>query len=262
MTEVASPTAVLTDGHASGFARSVSRTESYEIGGCRLELMCDPHVFRPTLTTSVLTTQVLAEGIEGVTALDLGCGIGPISIVLAKSGARHVYSVDLMPRACELVQTNATLNGVADRITALHGDLFKPVEGKVFDLIVDDVSGVAASVARLSHWFPEQVPLGGSDGSVLAVSMLKDAEDYLAPGGRLFFPVLSLSNRRRILDTAQEIFGDRVRCLVTKHVPFSPELKANLPTLLELRDLGVIQFEQVRSRCFWTIEVYKATRAD
>lgn len=236
------------------------RGDAYEIGGRELLLMSDPEVFRPTLTTTLLTEHALDQDLQDVDALDLGCGSGPIAIALAKSGVRHAWAVDLMPRACELTARNAVLNGLADRITVLQGDLFEPVKGRVFDLIVDDVSGVAAKVARLSGWFPQQVPLGGADGSILTVKMLNVVRDYLAPRGSLFFPILSLSNRTRILSTAQSVFASALECVATKHVPFSPELRSHLSTLREMRERGLIHFEQIRSRCFWTLEIYKATR--
>lgn len=231
----------------------------WTVAGFDVLLHTDPAVFRPTVTTGLLTGEVLRAGVSGRTVLDLGCGSGPIAIALAKAGAAAVCASDLMPEACELTRRNAAANRVAARVEVLQGDLFAAVGDRRFDVIVDDVSGVAEEVAVVSSWFPPSVPLGGSDGTRLAVEMLRQSPRHLAPGGALWFPVLSLSNAPRIVAVAGEVYGDRVELVAAKLIPFSPELKDNLPTLSRLRDRGLISFEQVRSRLCWTLEIYRAT---
>jgi HemK-like putative methylase len=227
------------------------------VAGYDIALYTDPAVFKPTLTTSLLIEQVLLAGVVSRTVLDLGCGAGPIAIALALAGAKHVVASDLMPSACDLTRRNAAANQVSDKIEVVQGNLFAPVAGRKFDLIVDDVSGVAEDVARVSSWFPPSVPLGGSDGSTLAIDMLTNASEYLNDGGQLYFPVLSLSNSAAIVSAAKRVFGDQLTVVARKAIPFNHELRANLGTLTQLRKQGVIQFEQVRSRFFWTLEVYR-----
>ena len=230
------------------------------VAGHDISLQLTHRVFKPTLTTAILTEQATSVDLAGLTALDLGCGSGPIAVALALCGARHVYAVDIMDEACELSRINALVNGVADRVTVLQGDLFEAVGDSLFDVIVDDVSGVAEDVARLSTWFPDQVPTGGVDGTSLTIRMLQQSREHLARGGRLYFPVLSLSSAGRIVDVAEQIYGDRLARVATKQIPFNPELKNNLPQLRELRDAGLIDFHQIRSRAFWTLDIYRATR--
>ncbi|MHB8495655.1 MAG: methyltransferase [Casimicrobiaceae bacterium] len=229
-----------------------------DVAGKKVLLSTDPHLFRPTLTTTLLTEHLQGANIENRTILDLGCGIGPIAIGLAMAGAGHVYATDIMPQACALAFANAKLNHVADRISFRHGNLFEPVQGLKFDMVVDDVSGVAEDVARLSAWFPPGVPSGGEDGTRYTVEILRQARGYLKPQGCLLFPVLSLSRRSRILEVAREIYGDRLTLVTTKRIPFNPRLKDNIRRLEELRSTGLIEFEQIRARPFWTLEIYQA----
>lgn len=228
------------------------------VGGFELRLFSDPLVFKPTLTTLLLTEQVLRVGLTKRTVLDLGCGSAPIAIALALNGARHVHAADLMPQACELAIKNVKLNCVEEKVTVLNGDLFEPVRHMKFDIIVDDMSGVAEEVAKLSSWFPPEVPLGGPDGAELTIRMLEKSKQHLNDGGHLFFPVLSLSNSARIISTAREVYGDRLKRVASKLVPFNHQLKENHEALVRLRDLGTISFEQIRSRLFWSLEIFRA----
>lgn len=229
------------------------------VAGHLTRLTVDARLFRPTLTTSILTESIRDEDVRGRIALDLGCGIGPIAIGLALAGAGHVYATDIMPDAITVATRNARLNGVAERITLRSGNLFEPVEGQQFDIIVDDVSGVAEEVARLSSWFPPGVPAGGTDGTSSTISMLRQAKQYLRPGGYLLFPVLSLSRHEEIVATARCEYGAGLVQVTERTIPFNQELKAHLGHLKELRDQGLIDFDEVRSRPCWTLRIFRAT---
>lgn len=237
---------------------SLDQIVSYSFAGHEMLLVQEPEVFRPTLTTRLLIEQVLAAGVRGKRALDLGCGSGPIAIALAMAGAGHVHATDAMLKACKLTQRNVQANGLHDRIAVASGDLFDAIGDERFDLIVDDVSGVAEDVARQSSWFPAGVPLGGADGADLTVRVLQDAKCHLTPTGVLFFPVLSLSNTKRILASAHRSFGDKVERVATKLVPFSLELASGMETLIKLKRSGLIDFEKVRGRWLWRLDIYRA----
>ncbi len=229
--------------------------------GHAVRLLHHPGVFTPTLTTAFLTDQVQRDRLAGSAALDLGCGAGPIAIALALCGAHSVHAVDLMPEACDLARRNVALNGVSERVKVLAGNLFEPVRGLQFDLIVDDVSGVAEEVARFSSWFPRGVPSGGPDGTSHTVQMLRDAPAFLRPGGCLLFPVLSLSRADQIVATAAQVFGDRLQKVASKLVPFNAELREQLGALERLQRAGVVDFVRVRSRSFWRLDIYRASSA-
>lgn len=59
----------------------------------------------------------------GLSVLDLGCGSGILAIGAVLLGAAHVTAVDIDPVAADITRENAEANGVADRITAMHGSL-------------------------------------------------------------------------------------------------------------------------------------------
>jgi methyltransferase family protein len=67
-------------------------------------------------------------------ALDLGTGCG-IQALLAARHVDRVLATDLNPRACAFAELNARLNGV-ENVEVRSGNLFEPVEGERFDLIL------------------------------------------------------------------------------------------------------------------------------
>src|SRR6185436_9584118 len=65
--------------------------------------------------------------------LDVGCGCGILSIVMA-SFCDQVLGIDINNRAIEVSRFNADLNGTLN-VTFIESDLFQGVQG-AFDLIV------------------------------------------------------------------------------------------------------------------------------
>jgi release factor glutamine methyltransferase len=68
-------------------------------------------------------------------ALDMGTGAGACALFAARRGFR-VTAVDLNPEAVRCARINALWNGLDDAIDVRQGDLFAPVAGERFDLIL------------------------------------------------------------------------------------------------------------------------------
>ena len=69
-------------------------------------------------------------------ALDLGCGCG-IQALFAARHARKVIATDVSERALHYTRFNAALNGI-ENVECRAGNLFDPVTGQRFDLIVSN----------------------------------------------------------------------------------------------------------------------------
>ena len=222
-----------------------------------------PDVFYPTSTTVLLlraARRVLTAGPPPRAVLDLGCGTGIVAVVLARLLSRDVAvgASDLSAAAVRLTRYNARRNGVP--IDCRRGSLFEPWAGERFDLIVDDVSGVAEPVARVSGWYPAPVPSqAGDDGTRWILEVLARASDYLAPGGRLVFPVLTLSREEAVLREARARFG-AVELVEEQWYPVTEELAAHLALLERLAASGVVRLEKRGSRWCWATRVFVAYR--
>ena len=218
-------------------------------------------VFQPTSTTVLLlrvARGALTQPCQSV--LDLGCGCGIVAVVLARLLPRDtaVCASDLSAGAVRLTHLNAERNGVT--IDGRCGSLFDPWAGRRFDCIVDDVSGVAEPLDRLSGWYPPSVPSdAGPDGARWILEILDRAADHLTPGGRLLFPVLTLSREELILDRARARFA-AVTQIEEQWYPFTEALAERVALVEELAREGSIRVEKRGSRWCWTTKIYLAER--
>ena len=115
--------------------RSDAATEqTFEYLG--LSLVVPPEVMPITPMSHLLGEAVMAEVRPGERVLDMGTGSGVNGILAARNGAA-VVAVDINPVALDAARANAVRNGVDDRITVQHSDVFSTVEGR-FDVMVFD----------------------------------------------------------------------------------------------------------------------------
>lgn len=106
--------------------------------------------------------------------LDLGCGAGTLALLLSRD-AGHVVATDINPRAVAFCRYNARLNGISN-IEVRTGDLYAPVAGDRFDLIVSQPPYYPGSSEIYLH--------GGPRGHEIAERVLLGAPAHLTPGGR------------------------------------------------------------------------------
>ena len=101
-------------------------------------ILVTPSVFNPKVPR---TGAFLAEQLDPFTVrddaevLDMGTGSG-VCAILAARHARRVVAVDINAAAVRCAGINAMLNHVDHRVELRLGDLFGPVAGERFDLIL------------------------------------------------------------------------------------------------------------------------------
>lgn len=97
-----------------------------------------PGVFNPVLFRSgAFLARTLAKMPlpPGSKVLDMGSGSGVGAVFAARQGAR-VTAVDIYPDAVRCARLNVLLNDLTGQVTVVEGDLFAPVAGRRFDLIL------------------------------------------------------------------------------------------------------------------------------
>jgi release factor glutamine methyltransferase len=167
-----------------------------------LDFVVTPAVLIPRPETELLVEVALQfvrrlASISSVKVLDIGTGSGVISVCLAKEQREiKIVAVDISPVALDTARVNAGRHGVADRIRFLPGDLFAPVKAapQTFDLIVSNPpyirSGELSMLApEIREWEPMIALDGGADGIDTYRRMIKEAHEYLVPGGSIVLEI-------------------------------------------------------------------------
>jgi len=134
--------------------------------------------------------------------LDLCTGGGSLAILAAMVFPDAVVdAVDLSKDALEVAKINVADHGLEDRVTLIHGDLFKPLKGRKYDLIITNPPYVDAdAMAALPPEYraePEMALAGGPDGLDIVRRILKEAPKYLTDEGGL---LCEMGTGREILE--------------------------------------------------------------
>ena len=116
----------------------------------------------------------------GRRVLDVGTGCG-VQGLLAVPGAIEAVLVDVEPDSLWMAARNQVLNRVPWPVRVLGGDLYEPVAGEAFDLVVV----LPPSVPTAPGGVQTEVTAGGPDGLDFLRRLLGGAPGHLRPGGEL-----------------------------------------------------------------------------
>jgi len=126
--------------------------------------------------------------------LDLCTGSGCLAVLAAHAFPKaRIDATELSPDALAVARRNVTERGLAARIRLLEGDLFAPVAGERYDLILAnppyvDAEGMAALPAEYRHE-PALALAGGTDGLAIIRRILAEASAHLTATGGLLCEV-------------------------------------------------------------------------
>jgi release factor glutamine methyltransferase len=160
-----------------------------------IRILVIPSVFNPKrlrtgeFFASQLDASVVGHNFE---VLDMGTGSGVCAVSAARHAAR-VVAVDINAAAVRCARMNALLNQLENRIEVRHGDLFDPVAGERFDLVLFNPPFVIGEPRndRERAWFSTDVAERFAAGldrhlkpggvALLLLSTYGDAAAFLAP---------------------------------------------------------------------------------
>lgn len=107
-------------------------------------------IFRNSMQTRFAKTISGCQPIKGKTVLDVGCGSGRYSTVLAELGASRVVGVDFSEKMLKLAKDRAKRLGVADSCEFILSDLWRFRPEEMFDYSV--VMGVMDYVDKAQEF--------------------------------------------------------------------------------------------------------------
>lgn len=157
------------------------------------------------------TSKFMAEHIRVMpddAVLDMGTGSG-IQAITAAQSASSVVAVDINPEAVSFARKNVILNGVADIVSVLEGDLFAPLG-----------LGVRFNVILFTPPYLEGRPETGFEhalfdpGKILLKRFLQEAGEYLKPDGYVQMLYSSIAGHEDVMHIA-EMSG--WQCELTAH---------------------------------------------
>jgi methylase of polypeptide subunit release factors len=192
---------------------------------------------RPSEYTAALIQALQADRdrVRGARVLEIGAGSGIVLAALGAMGAAALCGVDIEPDA--VVASCRLLGELGLGATAeLHrGDMWLPVAGRRFDLIVANLPHFpmepASVAARLPTWSS-----GGADGRWLLDPFLEGLPVHLAPGGRAVLTHNAFVGIDRSRDIARS-HGLSLRVLLTVMVYIAEEKIACMtPRVLRAED--------------------------
>jgi ribosomal protein L3 glutamine methyltransferase len=126
--------------------------------------------------------------------LDLCTGSGALAVLAAHTFPEAtIGATELSADALEVARRNVEESGFASRIRLLQGDLFEPVRGERYDLILAnppyvDSEGMAALPREYRHE-PTLALAGGPDGLAIIRRILTEAATHLGEKGGLLCEV-------------------------------------------------------------------------
>ncbi len=137
-----------------------------------------------TMLESFLTNE---KGFEG-SILDLGCGYGPVGVILAKSMSNvKITMLDINERAVMLSDMNAKENKVVEKIKVLQSNILENIEDK-FDRILTNPP-IRAGKETVYMFFDKSY-------------------EHLNDGGKLYVVIQKKQGANSAIDKLNSLFGN------------------------------------------------------
>lgn len=213
-------------------------SKTFTVFGTEVTLETADGVFMPSTNGLFYARPVRIA--PGERVIDIGTGSGVLAVAAARCGA-PVCATDVDARAVAATSRNAALNGVP--VDVREGELFADHSGP-FDAILANLPNEIVAPAHVRHLPPEdaRVFAGGQAGNEHLLALLDAAPAHLAPGGRLYLAVHSLTDYHATLQAAVSRYATRLLDMET--LPVKPFVTENLDFYRSLNKVGVIQIFQ------------------
>ena len=184
----------------------------------------DESVFRPGIDSILLA--YFANNARQKThfrAVDLGCGSGIISILLAWDAPEsRIDGVEIQCRAAELAAENAKLSGLSDRITIINGDLRchrSFLRAGVYDIAISNPPYYLHGGGKLS--IDKNIAIARGEESCTLIDIC-NAAAYLIRWGGSFFLVHKPERLNEIFNVLSTYDLEPKRLRFVQHTYSSP----------------------------------------
>ncbi len=167
-----------------------------------LDFRVGPGVLVPRPETEFLVSAAIEEAKsrgEPLRAADIGTGSACVAVSLAVFASNcEVVATERSPVAAEFARKNVIAHDVQERVTVTEGELFEPLRrmglaGKLA-VVVSNPPYIAGSEfdslpATVRNYEPREALVAGEGGTECHERIVKEAPDFLVPGGLLALEV-------------------------------------------------------------------------
>lgn len=215
---------------------------NFKINNTSIKLSIGAKVFKPTATTTFLLKDASKLVNKSKDILDLGCGSGVIGVFVNRlnKNKKKIFASDVSVDAVDCARKN--FEKYRCNYELKKGSLFSPWKNKKFDLIINDVSGISEKLAKNSSWFKNVPCKTGADGTALTLKIISSSNKYLNKGGGIIFPIISLSNTKKIEYLLKKKFK-KIKIMSNNYWFLPNELNKNTNKLIEMKKKNLINFE-------------------
>lgn len=194
-----------------------------------LDILVGPGVLVPRPETEMMAAEarrILSDmsasramsaprALDTLRVLDLCTGSGCLALALAPA-ASHLDAVDISEQALSYARRSAELNNIAN-VSFLHGDLFAPVAGRKYAMIVSNPpyivsADIDALQPEVSRHEPRAALDGGADGLAFYRRIVEAAPGHLDTGGVLMLE-LGVAQHADVRAMAMDAGFDEVRSM-------------------------------------------------
>lgn len=156
------------------------------------EFFVNKNVLIPRSETEELVELVQKNIDENSKVLDIGTGSGAIAISLQKLTGAKVSAVDVSKKALSVAKRNARSLDV--KVEFKSSNLFEKLDGRVFDVIVSNPPYVSENEFKtlekdVKDFEPKLALVAKNDGLEIYERIIKQAQNHLSCGGKVFFEV-------------------------------------------------------------------------
>ncbi len=152
-----------------------------EVGG--LSFVVEPGVFSPKYFDSTRLFSPRIQVRAGERFLEVGCGTGVTSVLVALRGAQRVVAVDINASAVENAKTNAHRHGVENVMSVKQSDVFSNIGDELFDTIYWNLPFIYIDRDYTYRSVLERALF--DPGYEYTRRLLREGRSHLATGGRV-----------------------------------------------------------------------------
>ncbi len=169
------------------------------------------------VSKSSLNMASILTGLKGANVLDIGCGIGYMTIGALLLGAKKVVATDIHNVENKL-KKNLQLNNIdSKKLLFYKSYLFDKIPNNLkFDIIIANLPQHALPAKIESKKLEGKY--GGYDGTELVSRSLAEAVFYLKPKGKYFGAISELTYYKRTLLIAKSLYKINPKLVIQKTI--------------------------------------------